>query len=302
VATENIRETPKPPESPFGKLPDFANPALTKEQRDALYRKATYIAPPSTENTIDTSTIDKRTLRMLGQQYRMGGPQSVPRVTGRDSAKWMAAIVKEAANPTPLSPGEAPMPPIMASAADYQANLASYKETSKRYHNISAFEYTALANSEKVVIPLLDKIPDTGNQIGNQVMRTGASIFGHGQVPAFQAARQSVLAEFSRLLQTANASGIITDTARKELEAGIGPNFTKQQMINALDTLRAEAHNRRVATANELTDIRNLIGFDPASGLPNPNDNLANPANPQSATTAAPDVVWKLVNGKLVKE
>lgn len=245
-------------------------------------------SPADTTGGIDPDTLDDATLNMLARTYMSSGV--VPYFRGKNASEAQMRVFHRAAQ---LDPNVN----IAGNTADFKANQAAYSAAKRNYHNLSAFKKTAVANID-VLLKRLDRIPDTGNQLTNQLYRSVRGTFGDKNIPAYEAARRSVLTEFTRLIQSFTGAGVITDTAQKELERSLGSNFTKDQMKAALQTLKEESNNRLIGASDELEQLRSLIGFNPTQGdSGNPN---ADVLRSDQARRRGGDVEWNFdANGNL---
>lgn len=157
---------------------------------------------------------------------------------------------------------------IAANRAQYEADKASLRQLQGSYQGVSAFEKTALANAD-VLLATVDKVPQTGNRVLNKATRALYSTFGDPNVTAFNAALKIVGPEFSRILQSGGQlSGMmLTDSARKDIEQVLSGDFTKAQLVSAVNILRQDAKNRRTAFPKQIQSLQNNIrAFEAAGG------------------------------------
>lgn len=148
---------------------------------------------------------------------------------------------------------------IAENAATFGANKGSLSAMQKMYDAATAFESTALKNSE-ILRGTLAKIGESGSPIVNKVLRsTAKNIAGDPALTSFNAALAVVQPEFARILSSPTMAGQLTDNARHEMQTVISPNSTVQQIMAALDVLKQDAENRRTAYTAGLNIIRQRI-------------------------------------------
>lgn len=166
---------------------------------------------------------------------------------------------------------------LAANKADYTTNTQSLAVLRKAYDAATAFGNTAKLNA-KVMLNAMSKIKDTGVPWLNQPIRTvDRRGLGSAEQTAFDVARQTVIPEFARLLSSPNAGYVLSDAARKEVDAVVRGDATMNQMIAAIQTLQLDSENKRVSYQGQIDEVRGRI-----SGAPSR-------AAALNATPAAPD-------------
>lgn len=148
---------------------------------------------------------------------------------------------------------------IAANSAGYKSDRASLANVQKIYDSSKAFSATADKNAN-VLLEAMKKIPDVRSPLLNKPIRSiNSRLLGSADQAAFNVARQTVIPEFARLLNSPTASGQLTDQARKELEAIVRGDYSLNQMRAAIATLQKDAHNRTISYEGQLGEIKYRI-------------------------------------------
>jgi hypothetical protein len=112
-----------------------------------------------------------------------------------------------------------------------------------------------------VLEPTLKHLPDTGNTWANAVLRPAAKGFGNRGMSEFTTARQTVVNEFARILNNPalSGAGVISDSARHEMEKIIDPNATVGQIKASIKILRQDKNNRLKAYDDAIRQSQQTI-------------------------------------------
>lgn len=205
--------------------------------------------------------MDEATLRMLALNYAKGG--GLPALgLSKESAQAREKILNYAAHQFPALD-------VAGNKADLQKNTRALTDLQKLYDASTAFEATAISNSD-VLLGTLKGIPDIPTRFGNKLGRFLASQFGSPQMSEFHTALETVKPEFARLLSSPGATGgLLTDTSRKEMSAVLSGDFTKAQLAHSLNILKRDAGNRRAAYSKQIDAIRSRIAWNQIGANPN---------------------------------
>lgn len=197
--------------------------------------------------------------------YRKTG-QLPPMGMGPAGAKIRTAVINRAGDYDPDTntftatvPGD-----IAASKANIAADQAALTQLTKNDAAVKAFSTAAKKNGD-LFEKILDKVPDTGVSFVNRPMRTLATMFGSEEMSAFNTLRLSLQTEFSRIINNPNLSGVLAESARKELEQILDPGATVGQIRRSFKTLTLEAGNRESGIEEEIKTIKGRIKGGPAS-------------------------------------
>jgi hypothetical protein len=148
----------------------------------------------------------------------------------------------------------------LAAKAGVQADAASLKKLQSNYDNVTAFENTAGKNLDQF-LSTAKSIVDTGSPFLNTPVRMITSqMVGSEKMAAFNAARQTAVSEIGKVLSSANAgSGVVSDSARHEVESLIGPNATLKQIYAAANILKKDMDNRKTAYQDQITEVKSRM-------------------------------------------
>ena len=136
---------------------------------------------------------------------------------------------------------------VATEASLTRADRASLGKMTQQLDAITAFEQTAEKNL-KVFEDLAKKIGDTGSPLLNMPMRRIQERgLGGAELAAFNAARRVVVPEYARIIANPNLTGVLSDSARHEIEEIISGNATLGQIAAVGAVLRQDAQNRKDA-------------------------------------------------------
>lgn len=175
------------------------------------------------------------------------------------------AIIKRAAE---LNPSQN----IAANSAAFKSNQTALTALQKNFENVSAFENTAGKNLD-VFLKTAQKVVDSGSPWINSPLRTvDAKGLGSDDQAAFNAARVTAVTEIAKVLNSSNASGVLSDSARHEVEGLIGPDATMKQIVAAANVLKQDMTNRHDSYQDAITNLKKNMqsptGAAPGGGGP----------------------------------
>jgi hypothetical protein len=132
---------------------------------------------------------------------------------------------------------------LATNQASYKANQASLTNVTKALDTLEAFENTGLKNLQ-MFTGLASKIPDTGVPwINTPVRLLNEKAVGSANMAAVNAARAVALREIARVTNDPKLSGVLSDSARKEVE-GLSPqNATFAQIKQVASILEQDMAN-----------------------------------------------------------
>lgn len=149
---------------------------------------------------------------------------------------------------------------LAAGSGEYKANVASLTGLQKNLYNVTAFENTALKNIDQV-IQIAHTIPDLGAKFANVPLRkiTGDMI-GTDNMARLRTALASAQSESAKVLSSANASGVLSDSARHEAQEYLDGNLPLSAMMAQAQQLHTDFGNRHQSYAEQITQIKNRLG------------------------------------------
>lgn len=183
--------------------------------------------------------------QMAAQNYTQTG--ALP--TGLRSPAMSAQVLNQAAS------GPNGIPNIAANKMNYKADSGSLAALQKNFDQVTAFENTAGKNLD-VFLNQAQKVVDSGNPMINRPLRTIVGSMGGTDQAAFDTARTTALTEIAKVLNSSNASGVLSDSARHEVEGLIKPNATLAQIVSAAKILKTDMGNRHDSYQQQIDAIK----------------------------------------------
>lgn len=246
------------------------------------------LAVESKPNASTVVNLSPNGLDLAAGQYAETG---VMPPMGMGSAATRAAIINRAAE---LHPGLH----IAESAATYGADKASLSKSQQMRDAIGAFENTASKNAD-VMEGLAKKLTDTGSPFLNRPWReVQARGGGDPNVAAFAAARRVVVNEYARITSNPSLAGVLTDEARREMDAVLSGDATIPQMVAVMRVLRQDATNRRTSLDDVIANIKGRTGGRTPPPQAEASPGATGPQDGQEGNVGGVPAVWKTVNGK----
>lgn len=124
---------------------------------------------------------------------------------------------------------------------------------------VTAFENTALKNGQ-ILLTLAEKVDKTGVPVIERWIRAGrASIAGDPDVTNFNAQIQLFGNEVAKILTNPNLTGVLTDTARKEVENFLPAGASLKQIKAIVPLLARDFKNRSGAIRDEIKDVQSRL-------------------------------------------
>lgn len=155
----------------------------------------------------------------------------------------------------------------LAAANAAKASRGALDSVTKQYETLKPFAEMAEKNAD-VLEKQIAKVSDLGAPFLNTPVRALESKFaGNTNVAAFHAAILPVQADFARILNSPTGGGVLSDTARSEMQSALGAGATVGQIKAALDIFRQDARNRKAAYEAQLADLK---GASVAGGAATP--------------------------------
>jgi hypothetical protein len=184
-----------------------------------------------------------------------GQPERFPRGPG---GKVMAEVYNELAK-------QHPDVNLALKGADYHANKNSLSTQQTSLDKIAGFEKTIDANLS-VFDGATKDLFDSGSPLVNKPWReVQAKLAGDPRLAAYEAARKVVLTEVAKMTNSANANGVLSDSARHEVEHLIPDGASLSQIRSVLNVLRQDVKNRARANDDQVGQIRSRIGVHSSS-------------------------------------
>ena len=140
--------------------------------------------------------------------------------------------------------------------ATYHADTTSLAKLQPSLDAVTAFSEAAEKNAA-LMDKVLDKVPDTtGTTFGAWVERGVATKFGSETMAEFATFRKSLQDEYARIVSNPNLTGVLSDSARKEMETILDKDSPVKAIRSALKALTKEAANRKTSYQDQLEAIK----------------------------------------------
>jgi hypothetical protein len=169
---------------------------------------------------------------------------------------------------------------LASNKADYVSNSNSLRSLTKAQDSLESFEKGVVQNG-KLMLDAAKGIPDFGSSLINQPVRAWKLKAGDPAVARFNTARQVFVTEAGKVLGGALQGSPGTEGMRHEAQELLRGDMTVPQMEAVLQTIEADAANRKGAAASQITDVRGRMSGKPASSQ-------AAPASPAPAAPLSP--------------
>jgi hypothetical protein len=165
-----------------------------------------------------------------------------------------------------LHPGES----LAEGSSAFKANSVSLNKLQATFDQVSAFEGTALRNLDLY----LDKaraVPDLGVKFANVPLRSiTSSMIGAGNLAALNAARQTAATEVAKVLGSASASGVLSDSQKKDATDVLDGNLPFNASVQVVDTIKQDFANRHESYQHQIADIKGRMGGKTPTTTPPP--------------------------------
>ncbi len=150
-----------------------------------------------------------------------------------------------------------------AGIAANKAVLGSYMDALKKlqtnFSQVQAFEQTAEKNMD-LLQQTAAKIPDLGSRFANiPVRQLNAAMLGTENMAAFKTALSTAQTEAAKVLNSSNASGVLSDSARHELQDVIDGHMPYKSLVASLNTLKQDMGNRTESYQQQIGDLQRRI-------------------------------------------
>lgn len=148
---------------------------------------------------------------------------------------------------------------LAENSAEYKANENSLKSLQTNFDQVNAFEQTAEKNMN-LLQSIAQNVPDLGIKYGNVPVRMITDrMIGTDNMAAFKTALATAQTEAAKVLNSSNASGVLSDSARHELQDVINGDAPYSALVASLNTLKQDMQNRRQAYQSQLQDIQGRL-------------------------------------------
>lgn len=154
-----------------------------------------------------------------------------------------------------LHPGES----LAANSAEFKANSESLKKLQINFDQVQAFEGTASKNFD-LLQQTAQNIPDLGTRWANIPVRyIDGGMIGTENMAKFKTALNTAQTEAAKVLNSSNATGVLSDSARHELQQIVDGDAPLAAIVGSLSTLKQEFGNRTQSYQQQIADIQTRL-------------------------------------------
>lgn len=249
--------------------------AIIKDASDQMGRTETAVATAKATAPIKISVaagtdaaklqnagITEDDLQRAGTQYAITGEMPALGM-GSGARLKIEHYAQQYARDSGLSPRD-----LAQAKAAYKGDTKSLENFQKQRDQIDSFEQTAGKNLD-LFLQAASQIPDSGIPWLNSPMRSlDANVVGSANMAAVNAARQVANNEIAKVTSGGGLSGVLSDSARKEVSAFNPADATFAQTKAVAKVLKQDMQNRRESMDATLGEIRSRIGSTGAPATP----------------------------------
>lgn len=238
---------------------------LTKEEKLRIERQHTD-ATDRTPNVAagDVTELSPAALDAAAHQWAMTGalpPLGVGRGAGSLKTKIMNRGAEMYANLD-----------LPSQIAAFNAAKTSLAKRSEQLSALSAFEDTAMKNLERF-LEIAETIPDSGIPWLNRPLREiSDELLASPDMAAFNTARRAVIPEFARIITNPNLVGVLSDSARHEVDTLLRGDYTLPQIKASAAVLVQDAKNRKESMQEEIAALSQRLASPPKARPAGPGD------------------------------
>jgi hypothetical protein len=202
-----------------------------------------------------------------------------PLGAGRAAGRKRDAILERASLLDPTAD-------IAGNRAVYRADASTLATLERSRASIQSFEQTAQKNID-IFLKQAEKVSDTGIPVLNAPVRwASGQVLGSTDQAAYSAARQVALTEIARIITNPNLSGVLTDSARQEVEEFNPRSAPLAQTVAIMKVLKQDMTNRTESLGETIADVRKRLKARQTGAAPPPPAGAGGGPGPGRATGA----------------
>jgi hypothetical protein len=158
-------------------------------------------------------------------------------------------------------------------SAEPKADSATLTQLTKQKASIESFERTAIANGQKLK-QLADKVDKTGIPAIERWTRGGRQATGDVDVAEFNTQMNVYRAEVAKIITNPNLSGVLSDSARREVDSFLSGGASAKQIKAVVDLLEQDFGRRAKSIDDEIETVRTHLKGGSKSAAPAETDPL----------------------------
>lgn len=149
---------------------------------------------------------------------------------------------------------------LAANSAEFHANQKSLEKFQSQFDAVNAFESTAEKNINRL-LETAKNIPDLGSRFANVPVRAiSEKMLGTENMARFKADLLTAQNEAAKVLNSANMTGVLSDSARKELQDLADGNLSYKALSGAFDEIKGDMGRRKQSYQEQISDIKRRLG------------------------------------------
>jgi hypothetical protein len=149
---------------------------------------------------------------------------------------------------------------LAGNEAAFKANSASLSKLQTQTDAVEAFESTAGKNIDRLLVTAKN-IPDLGARYANIPLRMiSGNMIGTENMARFKADLATAQNEAAKVLNSANMTGVLSDSARHELQELGDGSLSYSALSGAFDEIKRDMGNRKQSYNDQIADIQKRMG------------------------------------------
>jgi len=178
---------------------------------------------------------------------------------GTQGAKDLRAVLNKMAANEKTAPGG---PGIAATRAGFASDRKALDKLVPQFDALEAFENSVLAQG-KVLVQLAKKVDTTGIPVAERWIRAGRqSVAGDTDVADFNTQLRLFKTEAARAITNPNLTGILSDSARHEMDEFLPSGATGKQVERVVSRIEADAKLRKKSYQEQIDTIKERLAGD----------------------------------------
>jgi hypothetical protein len=172
--------------------------------------------------------------------------------------------------------------------ANFKAQSGSINKLVPQLNAIEAYEQTAKFNSQRL-LDLVDKVDNTGIPVIEAYARRAQKATGDPDVAEFQSVLAQYQTEAARIINNPNLTGVLSDSARHEMQDIIKGDMSAAQLKRVINRLNTEFDFRKNAIKDQIGIAGGAMSDAGGGGPGTPRDTAPTPITKGQT---------KVINGK----
>ena len=178
-----------------------------------------------------------------------------------------------------------------------KGEIASTVQLTKQLNAVESYEKLAKFNGQRI-LELIDGVDETGIPAIEGAIRKAKKAGGNVDQAEFNSILNSFQTEVARIITQPNLTGVLSDTARKELQEIVAGNLSAPQMRRVINRINLEMDTRASAVRQQLQYAgQNMVVAPPSPGSTQPlaPQPTAAPTDAQAEVPTAVDAAGNVV-------